>query len=257
MALLDGKRILVTGVLTDASLAFGVARTAQQEGAEVILTGAGRGLSLTRRTARKLPEEAEVLELDVTQPEQVAAVRDELGQRWGRVDGALHAIGFAPPSCLGGGFTEAPWEDVATALQISAYSLKTLADVVVPHMADGGSIVGLDFDNSTQAWPAYDWMGVAKAALESTSRYLARDLGPKGVRVNLVAAGPIKTLAAKSIPGFARFEDVWDERSPLGWDVKGDGDAVARAVVALLSDWFPKTTGELVHVDGGFHAVAT
>jgi len=257
MALLDGKRILVTGVLTDASLAYGVARTAQEQGAEVILTGAGRGLSLTRRTARKLPELAEVLELDVTSPEQAAAVRDELGARWGRVDGALHAIGFAPASCLGGGFRDAPWDDVATALHISAYSLKTLADVVVPHMADGGSIVGLDFDNSTQAWPAYDWMGVAKAALESTARYLARDLGPLGVRVNLVAAGPIKTLAARSIPGFSRFEDVWDERSPLGWDVKGDADAVARAVVALFSDWFPKTTGELVHVDGGFHAVAT
>jgi enoyl-[acyl-carrier protein] reductase I len=257
MALLDGKRILVTGVLTDASLAYGVARTAQEQGAEVILTGAGRGLSLTRRTARKLPEPAEVLELDVTSPDQAAAVRDELGTRWGRVDGALHAIGFAPASCLGGGFRDAPWDDVATALHISAYSLKTLADVVVPHMTDGGSIVGLDFDNSTQAWPAYDWMGVAKAALESTARYLARDLGPQGVRVNLVAAGPIKTLAAKSIPGFSRFEDVWDERSPLGWDVKGDADAVARAVVALLSDWFPKTTGELVHVDGGFHAIAT
>jgi enoyl ACP reductase len=257
MSLLDGKRILVTGVLTDASLAFGVARHAQEQGAEVILTGAGRGLSLTQRTARKLPEAAEVLELDVTDASQVAAVRDALGERWGRVDGALHAIGFAPQSCLGGGFMEAPWEDVAVALQVSAYSLKTLADVVVPHMADGGSIVGLDFDNSTQAWPAYDWMGVAKAALESTARYLARDLGPQGVRVNLVAAGPIKTLAAKSIPGFARFEDVWDERSPLGWDVKADADAVASSCVALLSDWFPKTTGEIVHVDGGFHSTAT
>jgi enoyl-[acyl-carrier protein] reductase I len=257
MSLLDGKRILVTGVLTDASLAFGVARQAQEQGAEVILTGAGRGLSLTKRTARKLPVEADVLELDVTDLAHVAAVRDELGQRWSRVDGALHAIGFAPPSCLGGGFLDAPWDDVATALQISTYSLKTLADVVVPHMSAGGAIVGLDFDNSTQAWPAYDWMGVAKAALESTSRYLARDLGPKGIRVNLVAAGPVKTLAAKSIPGFQRFEDVWDERSPLGWDVTGDADAVARACVALLSDWFPKTTGEIVHVDGGFHAVAT
>ena len=257
MSLLDGKRILVTGVLTDASLAFGVAKHAQEQGAEVILTGAGRGLSLTKRTARKLPEPAEVLELDVTSPEQVAAVRDALGDRWGRVDGALHAIGFAPPSCLGGGFTEAPWEDVSVALQISAYSLKTLADVVVPHMSAGGSIVGLDFDNSRQAWPAYDWMGVAKAALESTSRYLARDLGPKAIRVNLVAAGPIKTLAAKSIPGFSKFEDVWDDRAPLGWDVKADADAVARSVVALLSDWFPKTTGEIVHVDGGFHAIAT
>jgi meromycolic acid enoyl-[acyl-carrier-protein] reductase len=257
MSLLAGKRILVTGVLTDASLAFGVAKLAQQEGAEVILTGAGRGLSLTRRTARKLDIEAEVLELDVTAPEQVEAVRDALGERWGRVDGALHAIGFAPASCLGGGFLDAPWEDVAVALQIPAYSLKTLADVVVPHMTEGGSIVGLDFDNSRQAWPAYDWMGVAKSALESTSRYLARDLGAKGVRVNLVAAGPVKTLAAKSIPGFSRFEDVWDERSPLGWDVKADADAVARSCVALLSDWFPKTTGEIVHVDGGFHAVAT
>jgi enoyl-[acyl-carrier protein] reductase I len=152
---------------------------------------------------------------------------------------------------------DAPWEDVSVALQISAYSLKTLCDVVVPHMAGGGSIVGLDFDNSTQAWPAYDWMGVAKAALESTSRYLARDLGPQGIRVNLVAAGPIKTLAARSIPGFQQFEDVWDERSPLGWDVRQDADAVARSCAALLSDWFPKTTGEIVHVDGGFHAVAT
>ena len=257
MSLLDGKRILVTGVLTDASLAFGVAKLAQDQGAEVILTGAGRGLSLTQRTARKLPQPAEVLELDVTSSEHVVAVRDAIGERWGRVDGALHAIGFAPPSCLGGGFMEAPWEDVSVALQISAYSLKTLAEVVVPHMSEGGSIVGLDFDNSTQAWPAYDWMGVAKAALESTSRYLARDLGAQGVRVNLVAAGPVRTLAARSIPGFSVFEDVWDDRSPLGWDVKADADAVARSCVALLSDWFPKTTGEIVHVDGGFHAVAT
>jgi meromycolic acid enoyl-[acyl-carrier-protein] reductase len=257
MSLLDGKRILVTGVLTDASLAFGVAKLAQEQGAEVILTGAGRGLSLTQRTARKLTEPAEVLELDVTSPDHVAAVRDALGERWGRVDGALHAIGFAPPSCLGGGFLDAPWEDVSVALQVSAYSLKTLADVVVPHMPPGSSIVGLDFDNSTQAWPAYDWMGVAKAALESTSRYLARDLGPKGIRVNLVAAGPVKTLAAKSIPGFAKFEDVWDDRAPLGWDTKADADAVARSCLGLLSDWFPKTTGEILHVDGGFHAVAT
>ncbi len=257
MSLLDGKRILVTGVLTDASLAFDVARHAQEQGAEVILTGAGRGLSLTQRTARKLPDPVEVLELDVTSPEQVAAARDAIGERWGRLDGALHAIGFAPASCLGGGFIDAPWEDVSVALQISAYSLKTIAEIAVPHMSAGGSIVGLDFDNSHQAWPAYDWMGVAKAALESTSRYLARDLGPKGIRVNLVAAGPIKTVAAKSIPGFSRFEDAWDDRSPLGWDVRADADAVARSVVALLSDWFPKTTGEIVHVDGGFHAVAT
>jgi meromycolic acid enoyl-[acyl-carrier-protein] reductase len=253
MGILDGKRLLITGVLTDASLAFGVAKLAQEEGAEIVLTGAGRALRLTQRTARKLPTEPEVLELDVTVPEQVDAVRAALAGKWDRVDGALHAIGFAPESCLGGGFTEAPWEDVAVAMQISAYSLKTIADVVVPLMPRGGSIVGLDFD-ATQAWPAYDWMGVAKAALESTSRYLARDLGPKGVRVNLVAAGPIKTMAAKSIPGFSAFEDVWDDRAPLGWDVT-DSSGVARTTVAMLSDWFPQTTGEIVHVDGGYHAI--
>jgi enoyl-[acyl-carrier protein] reductase I len=252
MGLLEGKRILVTGVLTDASIAFGVARLAQEEGAEVILTGAGRGLSLTRRTARKLPTEADVLEFDVSEPAQVASLREQLGERWDRVDGALHAIGFAPAVCLGGTFMDATWDDVGVAVNVSAYSYKALADVVAPMMTGGGSLVGLDFD-ATSSWPAYDWMGVAKAAFESTSRYLARYLGAQGIRVNLVAAGPVKTIAAKSIPGFATFEDVWDDRAPLGWDVT-DSTAVAKACVALLSDWFPATTGEIVHVDGGYHS---
>jgi enoyl ACP reductase len=255
MGLLDGKRILITGVLTDDSLAFAAARIAQEQGAEIVLTGAGRGMGLTQRVARRLPTEPDVWELDVTQEEHVADVRGKLRDKWGAVDGALHAIGFAPASCLGGGFVDAPWDDVSIALQISTYSLKVLAEVVTPLMPDGGSIVGLDFDNSTQAWPAYDWMGVAKAGLEATSRYLAKSLGPQKIRVNLVAAGPIRTVAAKSIPAFAQFEDVWDARAPLGWDVRGDYEAVGRACVALLSDWFPKTTGEIVHVDGGFHAV--
>lgn len=253
MGILAGKRIVITGVLTDASLAFSVARIALDEGAEVILTGAGRGLSLTRRTARKLGDNIEVLELDVTVPEQVVAARDAVAQRWDRVDGVLHAIGFAPASCLGDNFFDAPWDDVATAMHVSTYSLKVLADAFVPLMTHGGSIVGLDFDNQ-QAWPAYNWMGVAKSALQSLSRYLARELGPNAIRCNLVAAGPIKTMAAKSIPGFALFEDTWDGRAPLGWDVE-DATPVARACVALLSDWFPATTGEIVHVDGGYHAV--
>lgn len=253
MGLLDGKKILITGVLTDASLAFSVARLAQQEGAEIVLTGAGRGLSLTRRTARKLNPEPTVLELDVTQRDQLESVRDALASMWGQVDGVLHAIGFAPEVCLGDDFMAAQWDDVAVAMNISAYSLKALADVCAPLMTHGGSIVGLDFDN-TVAWPAYNWMGVAKSALESVSRYLARELGPRGIRSNLVAAGPIKTMAAKSIPGFSRFEDVWDDRAPLGWDV-ADAEPVARACVALLSDWFPATTGEIVHVDGGYHAI--
>jgi meromycolic acid enoyl-[acyl-carrier-protein] reductase len=259
MGLLTGKRILVTGVLTDASLAFAVARLAQEEGAEVVLSGAGRGLSLTRRTARKLRDPVDVLEIDVAQPEQLAAAAAELGSTWDRLDGLLHAIAFAPPECLGGDIFEADWEQVQVALHVSAYSLKALAQAFRPLLAAAGanggvgaSVVGLDFD-ATVAWPAYDWMGVSKAALESLSRYLARDLGPDKVRVNLVAAGPVKTMAAKSIPGFSAFEDTWTARAPLGWDLL-DTDVVARACIALFSDLFPMTTGEMVHVDGGVHA---
>ncbi len=253
MGILDGKKIVITGVLTDASLAFGIAKLAQEEGAEIVLTGAGRGLRLTQRTARKLPTECDVYEFDVTDADHTAALNGALDAKWGRVDGALHAIGFAPEVCLGEDFMAATWDDVKIAMEISAYSLKTLAEAVAPLMTGGGSIVGLDFD-ATRAWPAYNWMGVAKAALESTNRYLARALGPQQIRCNLVAAGPVKTMAAKSIPGFAQFEDSWQERAPLGWDVN-DSSAVARSTVALLSDWFPATTGSMIQVDGGYHAI--
>jgi len=253
MGLLDGKNIVVTGVLTDASLAYAVARVAQAEGASIVLTGAGRGLSLTRRTARKLDGDVPVLELDVTVPEHLVAAREALAATWDHVDGVVHAIAYGPPATLGEDFLGAQWEDVAVAVHVSAYSLKALADAFLPLMGPGGAFVGLDFDNR-QAWPAYNWMGVAKSALQSVSRYLAKELGPQGIRSNLVAAGPVRTMAAKSIPGFSKFEDVWDERAPLGWDIT-DPDPVARACVALLSDFFPATTGEIIHVDGGFHAV--
>jgi enoyl-[acyl-carrier protein] reductase I len=254
--LLDGKKLVITGVLTKDSIAAGVARLAQEQGAELVLTSFGRGMRLTERVARTLPDPPDVVELDVTSPEHHRALAAELSRRWGRVDGALHAVGFAPEACLGqdDGLLAAEWDDVATALHISTYSLKSLAQTVAPLMVDGGSVVGLDFD-ARQVWPAYDWMGVAKAALEATSRYLARDLGPLGVRVNLVSAGPLRTLAARSIPGFSAMEDAWGRRAPLGWDVRDDS-AVAKACVSLLSDWFPATTGEIVHVDGGAHAVA-
>jgi enoyl ACP reductase len=253
MGLLEGKRIVVTGVLNDASIAFATAKAAQEQGAEIVLTGAGRGLSLTKRTARKLATEPPVLELDVTDQAHIdglAPALRELG--WDRVDGAVHSIGFAPENCLGKGMFAAGWDDVSVAMHISTYSLKALAEAVLPLMTGGGSIVGYTFD-ATVSWPAYDWMGVMKAALESASRYLARDLGPQGIRVNQIAAGPIRSIAAKSIPGFAKFEDVWDDRSPLGWDVN-DAEPVARTTVALLSDWMPSTTGEVIHVDGGYHA---
>ncbi len=253
MGLLDNKKIVVTGVLTDASLAFGVAKLALDEGAEIVLTGAGRAMSLTQRTARKLGDPVEVYELDVTVPEHGVAVREALAEKWGRVDGVVHSIGFAPEVCLGDDFLAAQWDDVAVAMHISAYSLKALADAFLPLMGQGGAFVGFDFDNR-QAWPAYNWMGVAKSALQSVNRYLAKEVGPRGIRSNLVAAGPIKTMAAKSIPGFAVFEDTWDGRAPLGWDVT-DSEPVARACIALLSDWFPATTGEIIHVDGGYHAI--
>jgi len=258
VGLLDGKRLLITGVLTDASLAFSVARLAQEEGADVVLSGAGRALSLTRRTARKLSREVEILEIDVTSPEQLQSAGAALAARWDRLDGLLHAIGFAPQDCLGSGMFAADWDDVSTAIHISTYSLKALIDAFLPLLtaagADGGaSVVGLDFD-ATVAWPVYDWMGVAKAGLESLSRYLAKELGPRGIRVNLVAAGPVRTMAAKSIPGFSAFEETWADRAPLGWDIH-DSTAVAKACLALFSDLFPMTTGEILHVDGGVHAV--
>ncbi|MFN2518973.1 MAG: enoyl-ACP reductase FabI [Jatrophihabitantaceae bacterium] len=253
MGLLDGKRLLLTGVITDASIAFTIARLAQQEGAQIVLTGFGR-MSLVERVAKKLPDPPPVIELDVANAEHLDTLADRVREHVDGLDGVLHAIGFAPASCLGGGFLDAPWEDVATAVQVSAFSLKSLAVATLPLFGEaGGSIVGLDFD-ARIAWPAYDWMGVAKAGLESTARYLARELGPRRIRVNLIAAGPIRTLAAKSIPGFHQFEQAWNGRAPLGWD-NNDAEPVARSTLALLSDWFPATTGELVHVDGGFHAM--
>jgi enoyl-[acyl-carrier protein] reductase I len=258
MGILEGKKILVTGVLTDASIAYHVARVAQQEGATVVLTAFPRP-TLTERIAKKLPVTPPVLELDVTNPEHMDSLVERLSAHVDRLDGVVHSIGFAPQAALGGNFLNTTWEDVSTAVHVSAYSFKSLAMAVLPLLpggaegGSGGSIVGLDFDASV-AWPGYDWMGVAKAGLESCARYLARDLGPRGVRVNLVAAGPLKTMAAKSIPGFSKFEDVWADRAPLGWD-NANPEPAAKACVALLSGWFPATTGEIVHVDGGVHAV--
>jgi meromycolic acid enoyl-[acyl-carrier protein] reductase len=252
VGILDGKRVLVTGVITDASIAFHIARVAQQEGARVVLTGYGR-LSLVERIAKRLPAEAPVVELDVTDADHLASLAERVRPHMDRLDGVVHSIGFAPESALGGNFLQTSWPDVSTALHVSAYSLKALATACAPLMKDGGSIVAMDFD-ATVAWPKYDWMGVAKAALESCGRYLARDLGPSGIRVNLVAAGPLRTMAARSIPGFDEFENVWATRAPIGWDLS-DPEPAARAAVALLSDWFPRTTGEIVHVDGGVHAM--
>ncbi len=254
--LLQDKRLVITGVLTDDSIAWHAARIALEQGAEIVLTGFGRGMRLTQRAAKRLPAEPDVIALDINEPDDMAALVADLEARWGAVDGALHAIAFAPEDALGGAFLDTPADSAATTFVTSAFSYKTLAVGLRALMqaAGGGGLVALDFDN-TQAWPAYDWMGVAKSALQSVTRYLARDLGADKIRVNAVSAGPLGTVAAKSIPGFAQFKHVWDERAPLTWDVS-DPEPVAKMVAVLLSDWAPMTTGEIIHVDGGFHAVA-
>jgi enoyl ACP reductase len=253
MGILDGKKILIAGVLTEASIAFSAAKIAQEQGATVVLSNFGRALSLCQRIAKRLPQEAAVVELDVTNTEHLSTLADRLREHVDGLDGVVHSIGFAPQEAMGDGFTEVPWEFAATAFQVSSWSLASLTQACRPLFGEKASVVGLTFD-ATVAWPVYGWMGAAKAALESTSRYLARELGPEGVRVNLVAAGPLRTMAMKSIPGSSQFEEAWEKQAPLGWSVT-DTEPSGKAVCALLSDWFPATTGEIVHVDGGFHAV--
>jgi enoyl ACP reductase len=250
--LLEGKRLLITGVLTPQSIAFAAAQACQELGAEIVLTNFGRTVSITKKTARRLPSPPDVLELDVNEPAQIEAVRDELDRRWGSLDGFLHAIAFAPPDALGGNFLHTEWESVATAVRTSTYSLKALSVGLLPLMGRGGSIASLDFD-ATVAWPIYDWMGVAKAGLEAVTRYLARDLGPRGIRVNTVSAGPLRTMAGRGA-GVDEIAGAWSRRAPLGWDTS-DPTPVGRVVAFLMSDLSEGITGELIHVDGGYHAM--
>ncbi len=252
MGILEGKKILVTGVLTEASIAFSAARLAQEQGAEVLLSSFGRMLPITQKISQRLPKTAEVIELDAASDEDLAALAGRVKETIGSLDGIVHAIAFAPQTALGGNFLQTEWSDVATAVQVSAYSLKSITMSAHSVLNNPSSVVGLTFDASV-SWPVYDWMGVAKAAFESTSRYLARYLGKDGIRVNLVSAGPLRTTAAKGIPGFATMEELWTDRAPLGWDLSNTEPA-AKALVALLSDWFPATSGEVIHVDGGLHS---
>ena len=255
--ILKGKKVLIAGMSDRRSIGYAIAVEAQKEGAELILTSFGRMMTITQMTAKKLSPVPEILEMDVQKPSDIAAAATAIGERWDRLDGIVHSVAFAPADALGGNFLNTPWESVATALQVSAFSFKELAAGFLPLMKEhGGSLVTLDFDNSTQAWPKYDWMGVSKAALESVTRYLARDLGRYKIRVNAICAGPLATLAASGIPGFKDFEEVWEKRAPLGWSLQ-DKSPVGRAACALLSDYLDMTTGELLHVDGGYHAMGT
>jgi enoyl ACP reductase len=254
--LLKGKHLVVTGVLTRSSIATAVARLAMAEGATCTFTSPGRLVRLTKQAIRGLDPEADVIDLDVTQEAELAAAAEHVAEKCGRVDGLVHSIAFAPPSCFAPEFSQAPWEDVATALQVSSYSLAALTRSFAPLMPSGSAVVALDFDGS-RAWPLYGWMGVAKAALASTAQYVAAEFGPKGIRVNLVSSGPLITLSSrgvvKDVNDYVRLANEFGDRAPLGWDVE-NAEPTARACVALLSDWFPATTSERVHVDGGFHA---
>lgn len=252
MSILEGKKILITGVLTEASIAFAAARIAQENGAEVVLSSFGRMLPITQKISQRLPKPVQVIELDATSSEDLAALPDRVRAAVGSLDGIVHAIAFAPQTALGGNFLSTEWPDVSTAVEVSAYSLKSITVACKDVLNNPSSVVGLTFDASV-SWPVYDWMGVAKAAFESTARYLARYLGQDGIRVNLVSAGPLRTTAAKGIPGFATMEELWTDRAPLGWDLTNT-DPAAKAIVALLSDFFPATTGEIIHVDGGLHS---
>jgi meromycolic acid enoyl-[acyl-carrier-protein] reductase len=253
--LLEGKKILVTGVLDRKSIAYSIAEEVQKAGGELILTSFGRVMPITQMVAKRLPNRPDVLELDATKPEDIQAAQEELKRRWGRLDGWVHSIAFAPEDALGGKFLQTPWESASAAYRISAFSLKEIAAGFLPLMTEhGGSILALDFDNSTQAWPSYDWMGVCKSALVTIVRYLARDLGPHGIRVNAIASGPIRSIAAKGVPGFSMVEETWSRRAPLGWDTT-DAEPVGKTACALLSDYLPATTGEVIHVDGGVHAM--
>lgn len=255
--LLEGKKILITGVLDRRSMAYSIAEEAQKAGAEIVLTSFGRVSKITQMMAKRLPSKPDVLELDATKPEDATAVCDELQRRWGRLDGWVHSIAYAPEDALGGNFLRTPWPSAATAFQVSAFSLKDIAVGLLPAMRDhGGSIIAIDFDNAVHAWPSYDWMGVAKAALVSVVRYLARDLGRYQIRVNALSSGPVRTIAAKGVPGFAQVEETWSQRAPLGWDT-ANPTPVGRTACAMLSDYMPATTGEVIHVDGGFHAMGT
>lgn len=251
--ILEGKRILVAGVTTESSLGYAAAQAAQEQGATVLISNFGRALNITKRIVKRLPTEPPVLELDVTDEEHLARLESEIRQHVDGLDGVVHSIAFAPADAMGGNFLRTGWEDAAVAFRVSAYSLQALTTATMPLMDQGGAVVGLTFDASV-AWPSYDWMGVAKAGMESCARYLARDLGPRGIRVNLISAGYTKTIAAGGIPGAERIAGVWDERAPLGWDT-ADNRPTGLAVAAMLSDFFPKTTGEIVHVDGGYHAL--
>ncbi len=254
MGLLDGKTILVSGVFTETSIAFRAAEVAQEEGATVILTAFGRRRRITETVARRLPVTPALVEFDATVAEDVDLMHGQVAELTDQVHGVVHCISASLPSVVGEHFPTATWEDVSHSFQVSAYSYQALVRGVDTLLVDGASVVGCTLDASV-AWPVYGWAGVAKAAYESTNQYLAHHYGPRGIRCNLIAAGPVESFTMKAIEGTDAVDGMWGTRAPLGWD-STDSRPIARSITALLSDWLPATTGSIIHADGGFHAVA-
>ena len=251
--LLSGKRVLVLGLMDNRSFAWSIGQAASAEGADVLYTCQRERIvrGFFRRNEADLGD-AQLIEADVTDETSVEKAIAEAGAP---LHGLVFSVAFASPeTCLGGRMDAAPVEDVLKALHVSAVSLATVCKHAVPAMTEGGSIVALSFD-SQHSYPGYNWMGVAKAALEALVRGLQRDYGPLGVRVNTLSAGPQETLAASHIPGFSEIASIYPPRAPLGWNLSTSGEAVGRAACLLLSDLATGIGGTVLTVDGGAHSM--
>ncbi len=254
MGLLDGRRILVTGLLSNRSIAYGVAKAARREGATLAFTYQNeRFKDRVEEMARELGSDI-ALACDVGDDAQIAALFAALGERWDGLDGLVHAIAFAPREAIAGDFLDGlSREAFRTAHDVSAYSFPALAKAALPMLRAKGALVTLTYLGAERVVPNYNTMGLAKASLEASVRYLAASLGPRGIRVNGISAGPIKTLAAAGIAGFGKILKFVEEHAPLRRNVTTDD--VGNAAVFLLSDLAAGVTGEVLYVDSGFRNV--
>jgi enoyl-[acyl-carrier protein] reductase I len=254
MGLMDGKRGVIFGVANDKSIAWGIAQQLHNAGAELAFTYLNEALEKRVRPLAESLDARIIVPCDVASDDDIAQVFKVLGEQWGSIDFVVHAVAFAKREDLKNPFSQTSREGFAVAMDVSAYSLVAMTRYAIPLMSAGGSIVAMSYLGAVMAVPGYNVMGVAKAALESSVRYLAAELGDRNIRVNAVSAGPIKTLAASGIDNFKDKLHVMEERSPLGRTVSQE--EVGKASLYLLSDLASGVTGEVHYVDGGFNIAA-